>query len=171
MHAPLFCYVLTINHYPLTIILPLSLHFGQSSFFCKFAQTIDKDMAMTSMLFFLLASCRPVHYPQSLLVADSLCAAHPQRALEWLDSLRPRMEQERKDVRMYYDLLCIKAQDKAYMPHASDSLILSVLHYYEERADRRKRIIMQAAWPATWVMRRRRWIISARRWRRCPKER
>ena len=46
---PLFCYVLTINHYPLTIILPLSLHFGQSSFFCKFAQTIDKDMAMTSI--------------------------------------------------------------------------------------------------------------------------
>ena len=90
-----------------------------------------------AVLFFLLASCRPVHYPQSLLVADSLCAAHPQRALEWLDSLRPRMEQERKGVRMYYDLLCIKAQDKAYMPHTSDSLIQAVLHYYEERADRR----------------------------------
>ena len=65
-----------------------------------------------AVLFFLLASCRPVHYPQALLVADSLCAAHPQRALEWLDSLRPRMEQERKGVRMYYDLLCIKAQDR-----------------------------------------------------------
>ena len=90
-----------------------------------------------AVLFFLLASCRPVHYPQSLQVADSLCAAHPQRALEWLDSLRPRMEQERKGVRMYYDLLCIKAQDKAYMPHTSDSLIQAVLHYYEERADRR----------------------------------
>ena len=90
-----------------------------------------------AVLFFLLASCRPGHYPQSLLVADSLCAAHPQRALEWLDSLRPRMEQERKGVRMYYDLLCIKAQDKAYMPHTSDSLIQAVLHYYEERADRR----------------------------------
>ena len=118
-----------------------------------------------AVLFFLLASCRPVHYPQALLVADSLCAAHPQRALEWLDSLRPRMEQERKGVRMYYDLLCIKAQDKAYMPHTSDSLIQAVL------ATCRKRIIMQAAWPATWVMRRRRWIISARRWRRFPKER
>ena len=90
-----------------------------------------------AVLFFLLASCRPGHYPQALLVADSLCAAHPQRALEWLDSLRPRMEQERKGVRMYYDLLCIKAQDKAYMPHTSDSLIQAVLHYYEERADRR----------------------------------
>ena len=40
-------------------------------------------------------------------------------------------------MRMYYDLLCIKAQDKAYMPHTSDSLIQAVLHYYEERADRR----------------------------------
>ena len=162
MSPPLFCYVLTINHLSLTIILPLPLHFGQSSFFCKFAQAIDKDMAMTSIpalhdtkydparlgkgtklavalavLFFLLASCRPVHYPQSLLVADSLCAAHPQRALEWLDALRPRMEQERKGVRMYYDLLCIKAQDKAYIPHTSDSLIQAVLHYYEKRDDRR----------------------------------
>lgn len=90
-----------------------------------------------AVLFFLLVSCRPVHYPQSLLVADSLCAAHPQRALEWLDSLRPRMEQERKGVRMYYDLLCIKAQDKAYIPHTSDSLIQAVLHYYEKRDDRR----------------------------------
>ena len=88
-----------------------------------------------AVLFFLLASCRPVHYPQSLLVADSLCAAHPQRALEWLDALRPRMEQERKGVRMYYDLLCIKAQDKAYIPHTSDSLIQAVLHYYEKRDD------------------------------------
>ena len=66
-------------------------------------------VAALAVLFFLLASCRPGHYPQSLLVADSLCAAHPQRALEWLDSLRLRMEQERKGVRMYYDLLCIKA--------------------------------------------------------------
>ena len=108
--------------------------FWQLPFLCKFAQEINEVMAMTSIptlhytkydparlgkgtklavalaaLFFLLVSCRPVHYPQSLLVADSLCAAHPQRALEWLDSLRPRMEQERKGVRMYYDLLCIKA--------------------------------------------------------------
>ena len=141
-----------------------------------------KLAVVLAVLFFLLASCRPVHYPQALLVADSLCAAHPQRALEWLDSLRPRMEQERKGVRMYYDLLCIKAQDKAYMPHTSDSLIQAVLHYYEERADRRH--LPEAYYYAGRVASdlgdapqaldyfgKRRWIISARRWRRFPKER
>ena len=38
---------------------------------------------------------------------------------------------------MYYQLLCIKANDKAYIRHTSDSLILLVLHYYIEKRDER----------------------------------
>ena len=38
---------------------------------------------------------------------------------------------------MYYRLLCIKANDKAYILHTSDSLILPVLHYYIEKDDER----------------------------------
>ena len=36
---------------------------------------------------------------------------------------------------MYYRLVCIKANDKAYILHTSDSLILPVLHYYIEKND------------------------------------
>lgn len=36
---------------------------------------------------------------------------------------------------MYYRLLCIKANDKAYKDHTSDSMILPILHYYIEKND------------------------------------
>lgn len=38
---------------------------------------------------------------------------------------------------MYYHLLTVKARDKAYLSHTSDSLILSVLRYYERRNDKK----------------------------------
>lgn len=37
---------------------------------------------------------------------------------------------------MYYGLLCIKAKDKAYILHTSDSLILPILNYYIEKNDK-----------------------------------
>ena len=32
---------------------------------------------------------------------------------------------------MYYWLLAVKASDKCYVPHTSDSLMKAVVHYYE----------------------------------------
>lgn len=40
-----------------------------------------------------------------------------------------------EDDRMYYQLLCIKAADKAYIPHTTDSLIRPVIDYYEQGGD------------------------------------
>ena len=89
------------------------------------------------LLLFLFAACRPARYPQVLQEADSLASACPDSAVALLHGLRAEMAEERRAVQMYYRLLCIKAQDKAYIPHTSDSAVLSVLHYYEERKDRR----------------------------------
>jgi len=89
------------------------------------------------LLLFLLAACRPARYPQVLQEADSLASACPDSAVALLRGLRAEMAEERRAVQMYYRLLCIKAQDKAYIPHTSDSAVLSVLHYYEDRKDRR----------------------------------
>ena len=47
------------------------------------------------------------------------------------------MPQQPEATRMYYRLLCVKAADKAYVPHTSDSLIRPVIAYYEEHRDRR----------------------------------
>lgn len=82
------------------------------------------------------SACSHDRYPSVLQVADSLTAAYPDSALALLEAWRPLMKQESEQVQMYYNLLCIKARDKAYITHTSDSLMLAVLHYYESRNDR-----------------------------------
>lgn len=89
------------------------------------------------LLLAVLAACGPKRYPQVLLAADSLTLTSPDSAVTLLRSLCTDMEREDKPVRMYYALLCIKAHDKAYLPHTSDSAVQAVLHYYEDRHDRR----------------------------------
>lgn len=83
------------------------------------------------------SACSHDRYPSVLQVADSLTAAYPDSALALLEAWRPLMKQESEQVQMYYNLLYIKARDKAYITHTSDSLMLAVLHYYESRNDRR----------------------------------
>mgnify|MGYP003314410296 FL=1 len=80
----------------------------------------------------LLAACtnsalRTQH--SQLAKADSLCSVQPDSALALLSQLESEMQQADKATRMYYQLLCIKASDKAYITHTSDSLIQEVLQY------------------------------------------
>ena len=84
----------------------------------------------------LMTACRG-RYPSSLLTADSLASACPDSALRLLRALEPEMKEAGTATRMYYNLLCIKAEDKAYVPHASDSAVQEVLRYYVDRNDRR----------------------------------
>jgi cell division protein FtsL len=42
---------------------------------------------------------------------------------------------ESESTQMYYRLLQIKADDKAYIPHTSDSIILPIVEYYEKNRD------------------------------------
>lgn len=50
--------------------------------------------------------------------------------------MQSTISNESEAVQTYYRLLCIKANDKAYILHTSDSLILSVLNYYIEKKDK-----------------------------------
>ena len=86
----------------------------------------------------LLASCHTDTPARKLLRrADSLLnAACTDSARTLLDSLSNSILHEPEATRMYYTLLTIKAQDKAYIPHTSDSLIRQVLHYYQDRNDK-----------------------------------
>lgn len=86
----------------------------------------------------LLASCRADRRFERLLrQADSLLSACPDsmRAVlyDWADSISRQPE----DIRMYYNLLWVKADDKTYVTHTSDSLIRKVVHYYKKRRDKR----------------------------------
>lgn len=84
-----------------------------------------------------LCSCREAPYPKALHVADSLANVKPDSAISVLQSLKGEMATASEEVQMYHHLLCIKANDKAYIPHTSDSLIRVVLHYYIDKADER----------------------------------
>lgn len=77
-----------------------------------------------------ISACKNKPYPSSLIVADSLTNVKPDSAIILLENLREDMRYAPEATRMYYQLLCIKANDKAYIVHTSDSLILPVLHYY-----------------------------------------
>lgn len=89
-------------------------------------------------LLLLLCACGPRRYPSSLVAADSLASVCPDSALALLAALEPDTARMPLAHRMYYRLLCVKAADKAYLPHTSDSLIRPLIHYYiEEESDLR----------------------------------
>ncbi len=97
--------------------------------------SVNTFLLLCSLLGFCSCGHRP--YPQSLITADSLASAYPDSAVALLKSIEDTMQNEAEATQMYYRLLCIKANDKAYIPHTSDSLILPVLHYYIEKNDKR----------------------------------
>ena len=68
-------------------------------------------------------------------IADSIVDTAPDSAVALLVQLKDSILSKPKSTQMYYNLLSIKAKDKAYIPHTSDSLILQVIHYYEQRED------------------------------------
>lgn len=85
----------------------------------------------------LLASCGADRDDVRLLQqADSLLNVRPDSMKAvlgtWADSIGRCPER----VRMYYNLLRVKADDKAYVTHTSDSLILSIVRYYREQRDK-----------------------------------
>lgn len=85
----------------------------------------------------LLASCGADRDDVRLLQqADSLLNVRPDSMKvvlgTWADSIGRCPER----VRMYYNLLRVKADDKAYVTHTSDSLILSIVRYYREQRDK-----------------------------------
>ncbi len=75
-------------------------------------------------------------YPPSLLMADSLTYVDPQQALRLLDSLTEEMGEADEPTQRYHQLLTMKARDKAYIPHTSDSLMLALVDYYEHEGDK-----------------------------------
>ncbi len=87
---------------------------------------------LSSLLF--LASCgwRERAIPVELAQADSLMEVRPDSAMAYLASLDSFVQGEPEYVRMYYALQQIKAQDKCYIPHTSDSVILSLVRYYTD---------------------------------------
>ena len=89
---------------------------------------------LSLILLIILTTCctrRGRQYDAVLADIDSLTEVDADSARKWLETLRPQMGGVPEDTRAYYDLLCVKAADKAKVKHTSDSLICEVAQYYE----------------------------------------
>lgn len=84
----------------------------------------------------LLLSCSDHRYPKCLMHADSLCDVSPDSALSMLHNIKGDMAKETEPVRMFYDLLCVKASDKCFILQTSDTTVLRLVNYYEKHKDR-----------------------------------
>lgn len=97
-----------------------------------------KQTKLLSLVTLLLCfyACGSKPYPRTMQIADTLVYSNPDSAYLLLEQLQDSITTEPQNIQMYYQLLSIKAQDKAYIAHTSDSLILEVLHYYEDKKDK-----------------------------------
>ncbi|WP_455668401.1 tetratricopeptide repeat protein [Phocaeicola sp.] len=67
-----------------------------------------------------------------MIQAEECIIEHPDSALAYLSSLEKEIKDEPKETQMYYYLLTIKAKDKLYIYHTSDSLIKVITQFYED---------------------------------------
>ena len=89
------------------------------------------------ILTYWLAACHTdPHTAYLLQQVDSLLNVQPDSAQTLLRVWADSMSNQPKSIRMYYRLLCIKANDKNYIPHTSDSLILPIVAYYKGQRDK-----------------------------------
>ncbi|MBO5456706.1 MAG: hypothetical protein J6A20_09335 [Muribaculaceae bacterium] len=84
---------------------------------------------------FLLSGCAGRNHDTRLVEVAEIVSKSPKEALVLLDSINPESLSDAD--RHYYDFLTIKAKDKAYITHTSDSLALSVIDYYSKHRDDR----------------------------------
>lgn len=79
-------------------------------------------------LLLLLPGCSGRRHDERLDRIAGIVSDSPREALACLDSICPDSLTDTD--RHYYDFLSVKAADRAYIAHRSDSLILSVIDYY-----------------------------------------
>lgn len=69
---------------------------------------------------------------------DSIADTDAPRALALLDSMKPHMAGATEAEWSLYSLMRVKAEDKAYIVHKTDTVMLRLLDYYEEDGDKRR---------------------------------
>ena len=89
----------------------------------------------------LLVGCGDRRTDQMLSSIDTLMNNHPDSALQMLDSLRSEKPHWSKNQRMRYDLLHLKAENKAYVPLTSDSIAKDLVSYYDTWGNANERMM------------------------------
>ena len=88
-----------------------------------------------------MMGCTDGRYDAVLSQIDTLMEAHPDSALLRLDSIRSLKESWPKRLRMRYDLLEAKAQNKAFVDFTSDSIAKEFTKYYDSHGTANERMM------------------------------
>lgn len=96
-----------------------------------------KNIASFILLVVLCVSCGRHEYPSALVEADSLCYSNPKLALEKLAQIRKDLDTTNTADWMYFRLVKLKAQDKAYIPHSDLTNLNQMISYYEGEGDKK----------------------------------
>lgn len=101
-----------------------------------------KKTAYFLLLLLLIGACgcrnRKTSYPPLIRQAEYWAEACPDSAITCLDSIDASLQELTEEERMYCHMLRIKAEDKLYIPHTSDSLINRIVRFYEQQGDDRR---------------------------------
>ena len=84
------------------------------------------------MMVLIIASCQ--ENKQANIVfehVEGMMDEHPDSAFAILDSMRKESESYPRSQKMRYELLCAKAQNKAYVDFTTDSVMKEVVEYYD----------------------------------------
>ncbi|MBP3830590.1 MAG: hypothetical protein ILA06_09930 [Bacteroidaceae bacterium] len=86
-------------------------------------------------------SCRPdFSVITALERADSLCLIKPKAAVSMLDSLESIVYGRDEKILRWWQLLTIKARDKADLPLTTDSIIRKVVVYFDDKGPAKKKV-------------------------------
>lgn len=86
---------------------------------------------LLSLLMAVAAGCSRPEPDARLTQISGIVSEDPKGALAMLDSVDTGLLSDAD--RHYHDFLSVKARDKAYVTHESDSLVLDVIDYYSSR--------------------------------------
>lgn len=78
---------------------------------------------------------------KELEYADSLCCVEPEKAIVLLDSLGQDVQNADEHTQRLWQMLCIKAQDKADRPLTSDSIIKNVVAYFDKHGTPKEQVV------------------------------
>lgn len=79
-------------------------------------------------------------YPEAMQQAIRCLDTNPDSARFYLASISSNIPEEPEETRMYHALLTLRAEDKLYVRQTSDSLIKSIVAYYNKQGDAAKRL-------------------------------
>ena len=88
------------------------------------------------------ASCTPASkdHPHAMRMAEACMETSPDSAWTWLQGIADSIPHLPEEIQMHYHLLLLQAEDLLYDFHTSDSLVNSLVTYFDAQGEKPKRI-------------------------------